>query len=882
MFRKFKTYIEYTGAFLLIILLLMAISGVILTKFYGEDIKRLALSEINNRIDTRIEVRKMEVSFFQKFPYITIVLDDATVWSGRNFSKLHFPGVECDTLFHAQTIYFRFSPLSLINKHYKIGKIQADEGFVNIFTDGSGRNNYSLLKESGAEASPLFLDLKKVELNTFAIRYISILDKVDFYGTINELSFNGKFSAQNYSLLAQTRVRVDHFISGSSSYLSRQQLKARLGIAVTDSLYRITAGTIQLDDLSLVAGGQFIVHKNGSVSLDLVQSAENVDLAKVVSILPEDVMSNYKNLTIRGSMSINSSVKGTVSAGVSPSIDAQFGLKKGFIRFPSAPYPVEQIRMEGRLSNNPGRQGELRLTVEPISFESAGDRVEGELNYLSGKQKQFYGKLAGTIESGNLPAWYPTLPIEKCSGPVNFNIAYSGLYPEAEGSPLELYLDGNLDFEKLDLEFPWYKEAFRDLQGSVAIKGSEMQADLDGRTGKSDFHFNGTVGNLTSYLASDDALLLLEGRLTGKSLYVDELIDSYRSNGDEEDSTVHLPGHIAARIFFDAENLYYSSLSATTISGSAHYGDRILTVDHFTMNSMGGLISGRAALGQLDDQSFRLDLNASFDKIDIESMFLSFNNFGQDFITDQHLKGRVSGTGILSVPLTSGFTFQERLLKCDSKIVITSGELLGFEPLKALSSFIDLEELSDITFSRLENNILISDGVVYIPEMNVSNSAINLTAAGEHTFDNLYEYRIRLKLSDLLYNKARKDKELGIETVSDEGDQRTLFLRIYDQGPGMKVEYDRKQAAEKIRNDLKEEKQELKVLFNEEFGLFRNNDAVKEKKSVEPKAEPLFRFEFEDETNPDSVALKKSGKKDRKRNTEPKTKPDFEIVIDDK
>jgi len=888
MLRRFRKYIEYLGAFLLILMLISAIGGVIIVRFYGNDVKQYAIEELNNRMDTKISVGNLDVTFFQKFPYITIVLEQATIWSGRNFARYDFPSGNTDTLFHAEAIYLRFNPLSMLNKHYKIGKMQAVNGFLNVYTDLSGHDNYHLQKHNdNRDGSPLFLDLKKVELENFSFKYLSLPDKVDLEGTLETLTLSGKFSSKKYDLLSQARITVDHFRSGNTNYLQDQHIKTRLGIAVSDSLYNITAGSVIIDNIALNATGSFVLHTNGSVSLDLVQTAENIDLEKVLELIPPTFLSDYNNISIRGSMSLNSTVKGNVSAGILPVIDADFNLKKGFIRFPGAPYPVEQMSLDGHLKNNPKSPGELSLSVENFRLLSGGDELNGSLNFVTGRQKQFYGNIKGRVETANLPAWYPPLPIKKCSGTVDLGLDFSGVIDKGKGSGGEIFLKGNLGFDDLKILFPWYDFTFEDLKGTLGIDGSDMTVDLDGKAGDSDFHFNGELANLSAYLRSDNEYLLIDGKLFGRNFHVDELIDAYHSvdqkDGTEaEDSVVHLPSRLIAKIYFEAENLFYENVSATTASGSASYAGKVLSAEHFTMNTMDGRISGKAALGQLSDNSFRFDLSAGFDRIDIEKMFLSFNNFGQDFITNKHLKGSISGSGVLSLPLTSGFSSQPEHLKCESSLVINNGELVGFEPLSALSAFIDVDELSDIRFSKLENNILISEGRVYIPEMTVQNSAINLTAAGEHSFDNLYDYRIRLKLSDLLYNKAKKDKDLGIETASDEGDQRTLFLKIYDHGPGMKVEYDRKQAAEKIRSDLKEEKQELKVLFNEEFGMFKNNEAVKQNAAREVKEEPLFRFEFQDENTNDSIQNKKPAKRDKKRNKTTETKPDFEIVIDDK
>ncbi|MFZ5939658.1 MAG: AsmA-like C-terminal region-containing protein [Bacteroidota bacterium] len=887
MLKKIKKYLEYAAALLLIFFLVLAIGGVVLVRFYEDEVKEYALKEINASLDTRITVENIEVSFFQRFPYVSIVLEEVNAWSGRDFSQQDFPAINTDTLFHAKTVYFQFNPLYLLKNEYKIGRIQAVSGKVHLYSDLSGRGNFHFLKDGSAEteSSPLFIDLKRVELKDFDFRYLSLTNRTELEGSVGQLALNGKFSKKEYELLTQARLDIRRFSIGEATYLKDQELRFRIGMAVSDSLFLIRTGSVGLDDITMNASGSFIIHRGGGVELDLSPSAENIELQKIIPLLPSTVTSRFKEVAVRGSVSLNSRVKGLMAPGSLPEIDASILLHRGMVDFPGAPYPIENISLNGRISNDKSLPGEpLTFSAETFEFTSAKDRVSGNMTFIYGRRNQLYGKVAGALRAENLPAWYPDLPVTSSSGLLNFDLGFSAVFSGSGGAPGEFYLQGEVNTDQATFAFPWYETPFTGLNGTLRIDGSKLDIDLKGKTGLSDFHFEGIAGNLPGYLATETENLSIQGKLSGQVFDIDQLIDSYRSRGDDEDSVIHMPRQILAHIYFDADTLHYRNITATTASGTASYSGSVLNIDHFTMNTMNGMISGRCALGQLPDYSFLFNLSAGFDRINIQKMFLSFENFGQDFITDRNLMGKISGSGDLTFPLTSAFTMLYPQLQCESSVLVTDGELVDFEPLSALSSFINIEELKDIRFARLENNIVITGGKVIIPEMMVSNSAINLSASGEHDFDNLYEYHVRLKLSDLLYNKAKKDRELGFESAADERDQRTLFLKIYDHGPGMKVEYDREQAAEKIRSDLKNEKQELKVLFNEELGLFKKDSALQKSSTLPAGNQPLFRFEFQNEERSDTLrneGVKTGLRKDRKKKSGEENKPDFKIVIDE-
>jgi hypothetical protein len=203
----------------------------------------------------------------------------------------------------------------------------------------------------------------------------------------------------------------------------------------------------------------------------------------------------------------------------------------------------------------------------------------------------------------------------------------------------------------------------------------------------------------------------------------------------------------------------------------------------------------------------------------------------------------------------------------------------------ALSRFIAVEDLQHIQFEKLENTILLMDSQVIVPVMDIQSNALNLAASGTHEFNNHYDYRVQLRLSELLYNKGRRNRSPEFLEAADESDTRTLFLKIHNDGSGAEVEVDREKTAQKIRNDLRNEKSEIKSLLNRELGIFRQEDRVQEEVTTEKQDQAGMRFEFNEDQ--DSTQLpssreermpwwKRKIKKDTAQN-----KPAVEFVIDE-
>jgi hypothetical protein len=200
----------------------------------------------------------------------------------------------------------------------------------------------------------------------------------------------------------------------------------------------------------------------------------------------------------------------------------------------------------------------------------------------------------------------------------------------------------------------------------------------------------------------------------------------------------------------------------------------------------------------------------------------------------------------LLIPMDSLMNPEIKSISAEGKYFISNGALVNFEPVKELSSFIEISELENISFERLENDFFIKNNFFYTPQMDVRSTAADLTVNGKHSFDNNYEYHVKILLSEMLSKKVKKPKsnttEFGV--VQDDGLGRTsLLLRIENKGEDIKVGYDIKAAGNQIKNEIKSEKQTLKTILKEEYGWFKNDSTVDKTK---PNSSPRFKITWEE------------------------------------
>jgi hypothetical protein len=238
-------------------------------------------------------------------------------------------------------------------------------------------------------------------------------------------------------------------------------------------------------------------------------------------------------------------------------------------------------------------------------------------------------------------------------------------------------------------------------------------------------------------------------------------------------------------------------------------------------------------------------------KVDINRLFIEFENFGQTVVKDENIRGLVDAEIDFEAIATSTLSIDPSLVYSKVDLVINQGQLIRFEPLEALSKFISLNELMDVKFSQLKNTIEIRNRKIIIPQMDIASSAISISASGVHSFDNIVEYHLKLLLSDILAKKAKKARkdveEFGV--VQDDGLGRTsLFISMIGPVSDPVISYDSQGAREKVKNDLVKEKQSMKQLLKEEFGLFKKDTStVKPAKDSKKQSKVMISFDEDEE-----------------------------------
>ncbi len=849
-----KYLIRFFIGFSIAIILLLG-TGIIITVVYGDDIKQYFISKLNHYLNTEIKVGDVEFSVFKKFPSASIEFTDVVAMSAPGFKTKTFKGINTDTLLVAKDVFLEFNILDIFSKNYKIKAINISQGRSWIFIDPEGGDNYHFWKTPENNDSASFkLDLQDIELNHFTLKFYNNAQNQEITCSTPDFSISGKFNDDNYELKTRGDLKVKKFSVNHVNYIKSDALSLHLKFDVNNKKFSVKSGKVNIGDISFDVNGWYSYIDS---KIDMKINGKELDVVSFLSVLPESIRKKLNGFSSTGTFYFDTHISGNIGYDKTPEITTAFGIEQATIVQEKSGVELTHIFAKGNFSNgNTQSTQSCELSLDTIYATMGNSKFSGSYYVKNFNSPHIKLRLSGDFDLAQLKNFFAIDTLKILEGRMTGDFTFSGdvsdLSEISAADYRNAHSNGKVTLQNTNMSFAGGKDEYKKINAGFTFHNNDVRIDsLSFLLNDYDFEVSGYFKNLIAYLMLKDEPLFIEARI--HSRYID-LKKFLTGNSENNNPGIALPDNIKLSANVSLDKLDYGKFSASRASGFIDIDKKVLTFTSLNLEALGGTLKADGALKILKDNGILLQTTANLKTININSLFYSFDNFGQTFILDKHLKGTINADLTVSTEWNNKMELDQKKLIANCSMQINNGELVEFEPMYKLSDYIALSELRQIKFASLTNDILIKERKVIIPHMEIKSSAFNIELSGEHTFDNVFDYKLKVLLSEILSNKAKKAKKENEEfgQVEDDGLGRTsLFLSIKGTVDDYKISYDTKQVKEHIKENLKQEKENLKTILNEEFGWFKNDSTViKKQQKKEEIKKPKFLIEW-DEENPE-------------------------------
>jgi len=814
--EKFWRITKRVALGLLIVLILLIGAGFVIIRYYEDDVVGYALTKLNDRLKTKANVGSADLTFWETFPKASIRFTDVYI-------QETFP--EKDTLFFSQKVYLSFDLMDVFSGNYDIKKISAEEAKAYMKVNKKGEDNWHFLKEEESDTSRFKMALENIEVENANIVYEDRSSEFFIDLVTSKSEAGGSFESEQFELELDMEAQVNSLISGSTEYAVNRKvdLETLIDAQTKEGNYSINECKISIDELPFILGGSVSLKEQTYVDIKI--EGDNLTLSDVISKLPQENRDQLSVYDADGTVSFDATLKGLAGEGKIPDIKANFSIQEGNLKHNETGVSLSSIVFDGSYIRGAAND-QLKLDKFSASLEGGIIEANGTIDHLDNPYTDLHLKL--DVGLSELSKFFNWDTLEVCEGRVYAQADFKGPLGAVD-------MNGKGEITQARLKLKNSNRDFTDLATTVVFSNKDAVVQrLHGKVNGSDFIINGALRNLIPFIAGGSERLNVEATLNSNLIDFTQLVETEESTNTNRDYSFSLPQFIDFSLQTKVKKFVFGKFEATDVTGVARLQNQVFRIDPVSFNTSEGGFLSQIELAQRADNSFGLTCFAKFDQINIQKMFYQFDNFGQTFITDQNLRGKATASIEFKAPVSKELRIQTDNIYSIIDISIANGQLIGLESLqeiaqylksnKLIAPFVDedkfAERMKDIKFSNLENIIEIKDRKINIPLMDIRSSALDISASGTHTFDNVIDYTIGFRLRDILVKKSQDWQE------QDDGLGKLLY--IYMRGTTEKPEFGiDKEASKEIRKEeIAAEKQNMKALLKQEFGLFKNDNTI--------------------------------------------------------
>jgi hypothetical protein len=813
---------------IIVIVFLIAFGGIGTYALINEEkLTAELVKRVNETINTKISYGKVGLTVIRTFPNITVNFTDILVSPSPFYDKTQFRQEDNDTLLFASSLSISISIPSLVTGNVAVRSVGVRDGEVNMLTDKRGDTNFEVFSTE-KKGSGKTIKLRNISARNMKTTWCDRSSDLRIAAGISDVSLGGEIFKSGIFLNASARADIDS-VNVREMKVAGIPLSADIKMRKSNNSLSVAKGSLGLADLKFDIGGN-INFKSSNV--DLSVSGRKINIASVFSMLPDRYRSMAGNFSPAGIVDFSCTVKGPYGKAGTPHLEMLYNLTGGRLSHTISGFRVNNLEFRGGINNGKLNSSEsFQCTIDNLSATYGSSSIKGTFMLNSLVRPHVSLSLNGDLDLDDLGRLISGGLIHDQSGTVKAAVTLSGFIPENAGSRMavisSLNPDISLVFGNFGIAVASSGFNIKNVNGMLEIRNDLIADSLSLTVMDQHFTVNGNARNFSAWLAGKPERMDIEG-----SISADRFVPLFFTGNDndttagDKSSPNYFPPGITADIMLTADSIVSKDFGAANFTGELEYGPFVYTVRNISAEALDGAITGEFMLGKQKDGGYVTKSTVHASGIDIKKAFASFSNFGQTFISSDNLKGNLTGNITALIPLDNTFRIVQQSVVAESHLVVTNGRLVDFPPAESLSSYLDLDELKDISFSSMENDLFINNRVVSIPKMLVNSSAVNFTLYGTHNFNGNYSYHVRLLLSEVLSRKARErnrnDSAFGRVQVDGTG-KATIPLKIECTGDQTDVSYDFGQAQDNIKGDIALEKQTLKGILNEEYGWYKSD-----------------------------------------------------------
>lgn len=787
--RKILSYLLRAFLILVAIFILVWVFFFAYLTFNKNKIISKVKTQLNQQIKGSISIGDLKPDFLHTFPFPAIKISDVVIrdslWSQHHHDFLN-----------TQTIYVRLKPLSLFSQKPAAGKIIIENASVCFYTDSTGHSNIVKADSASTDSKREIPDLLFVNTR-FILRDESKHKLHDIYCERLKCDIKKEQNFTRFKIKIQSLVHGLSFNTEKGSYLHEKNLEGKFELIWKNK------NALEFNDVDLKIDRQAF---SFSGKLDFDQKAFNLSIKtkkigyeKALSLLPDSIQQKLKRYKIDQPIPVQANFFGSLAAGAMPLVTINIETKKAHIVTPPAEF--NNCAFAASFTNqvvngNPPSDENAKITFKNFTGNWENISLRSDSVIITNLIRPFIScDIGSDFNLKQLNELSGSNTMQFMQGKGNMAINYKA---SLTNDSVPATINGKIVLKNAELSYLPRHFSLKNCNGTVEFKGQDVFIKkLSAIAGNNQLVMNGSVNNLLTLLNTPENLTI-NWNIYSPDLDINNFI-SYI--GKPATATINTSSKkrffkIAdkvdrmlkagtANLRIQANHVSYKKFSAKNVLASILLLQNKIVLNEVRLSHAGGFITVN---GSLTDGAYANGLNVSttLDHVSIPEVFHSFNNFGQDAITEKNMRGILSANIVMSAALTDKATIVENSLTAKIDFNVQNGELINFEPVQKISeTAFKKRDFSNLRFAELKNSLEVNGSAIKIPNMEIRSNVFTMFVQGVYDVKKGTDMSIRVPASNL----KKPDEDVVLKNKNKPGLSIRLRAKTGEDGK-LKVTWD--------------------------------------------------------------------------------------------
>ncbi|MEM7161308.1 MAG: AsmA-like C-terminal region-containing protein [Bacteroidota bacterium] len=850
-----------------VLIALFSLIGIGMTYVYfnQDEIKDMAIQELNESINGSLNVKDAEASLLSSFPSVSI-----------NLEQPHLIAV-ADTLLACRELQLKLNLFDFINKDYRITELEVSDGLIELKTLENGELNFEVWKNDTLTSErEMQFAIESIQFNDVQVNYADLQTENQYTTHIKDLDAQLHLNHVNWDILLDGELNTFAFIEDTTTRILQEELELVTQFSFLEEENKLLFENISVinEESAIDAQGQLDLEKDKEALSLNIQTQSS---AKGLLSIFEHYLTLPENYSYKAETEILSKLDYHFGNEESLKIENAVVLNKGTFTELNSKESLEDISFNGQYNYDNGISDlEIKKFVSEMAHGEF--QVNGKIKKIPNADVNL--NIQGALDLAELSNFL-ALDSILFHGEIDFNNVLLASLNAGDFKDQKwinkLEIGGNASLENGSIEWLEKEILLNSLNGKMTFSEDHVAVkDLNGDVGSSTFVLNGTISNLLKYAFLEDEILKIEAFLEADIVKLEEFLKE--SESQNSNSELSFPENIEFKLNSNISNLSFQKFEAQKIKGLITYKNKRFNANDISFNSCEGNFNGRISITEKSQNDFLVTSESQSKNLNIKEVFKEFGNFDQIFLTEEHISGQTDTDVFFQGNMDRFLEFNKKSIQAVADIRLTDGELIEHPSMleiaqylrkkRLLHPFLNIDEFEEkvhhLSFSEINNRIEIKNSKITIPQMEIKSNAMDCNIRGVHGFDNNIDYRLDFRMREML--KQHEEEIEGI-IVEDDGTGSRIFIAMKGHVDDPDVSFDKESARAKRKSDLQKAKKDF-------LDIFRKKPGELEEEEIE--------IEVKDQAVVEKKQTKKKGLKKLFSRDEPEEEEALEIdIIDD-